>query len=80
VKLKIAGFTSFGVSIEGLNTFKSHNLVQNAEYCESHSIIIEPLVKYFMPKFSSVEVTVFLPSLSLANNYCNGSLTFAVPY
>ena len=24
-----------------------------------------------MPKFSSVEVREFLPSLSLANNYCN---------
>jgi hypothetical protein len=56
----------------------SHNLVQNAEYCESRSIIIEPLIKYFMPKFSSVEVTEFLPSLLLANNYCNGSLTFSV--
>jgi|GEM_PF-4303036 len=47
---------------------------------ESRSINIEPLVKYFMPKFFSVEVTEFLPSLSLANNYCNGCLTFSVPY
>jgi len=29
------GFTSFGVLIEGLNTFKISQFVQNAEYYES---------------------------------------------